>query len=124
MEDDAHSLQAAFEHIVMVDLEVDVATLITRNSIIIHNVVDLVVGDDESWWGSKPFIRLLHSSYFCCLFTRRPRRPKKQPIMPIEDRLFDRGLMRSAMASRKSRNIYISKCFMVVRNCIHIFVLC
>ena len=27
------------------------------------------------------------------------------------------------MASRTSRNIYISKCFMAVRNCINIFVL-
>ena len=27
------------------------------------------------------------------------------------------------MASRKSRNIYIPKCFMAVRNCMHIFVL-
>ena len=31
--------------------------------------------------------------------------------------------MRSAIASGKSRNIYISKCFMAVRNCINIFVL-
>ena len=28
------------------------------------------------------------------------------------------------MASRKSRNIYISKYFMAVRNCINIFILC
>ena len=28
------------------------------------------------------------------------------------------------MASRKSRSIYILKCFMAVRNCINIFVLC
>ena len=32
--------------------------------------------------------------------------------------------MRSAMASRKSRNNYISKYFMAVRNCINNFVLC
>ena len=32
--------------------------------------------------------------------------------------------MRSAMASRKSENIYISKYFMSVRNDINIFVLC
>ena len=49
---------------------------------------------------------------------------KKQPIMPFEDRLFDRELMRSAMASSKSKNIYISICFMAVRNCINVFVLC
>ena len=48
----------------------------------------------------------------------------KQLIMPIEDRLFDRGGMRSAMASRKSRDIYTPKYFMAVRNCINIFVLC
>ena len=28
------------------------------------------------------------------------------------------------MESRKSRNVYISKYFMAVRNCINIFVLC
>ena len=38
----------------------------------------------------------------------------QQPVMPIEDRLFDRGLMRSAMASEKSINVHISKYFMVV----------
>ena len=32
--------------------------------------------------------------------------------------------MRSAMASRKSRNNYISKYLMAVRNCINNFVLC
>ena len=31
--------------------------------------------------------------------------------------------MRSAMASRKSRNVYIPKYFMAVRNCINNFVL-
>ena len=31
----------------------------------------------------------------------------KQPIMRIEDRLFDRGWVRSAMATRKCGNIYV-----------------
>ena len=40
---------------------------------------------------------------------------KKQPIMRIEDRLFDRGWVRSAMATRKCGNIYFPKYFMAVR---------
>ena len=36
----------------------------------------------------------------------------KQPIMQIEDRLFDRGWVRSAMATRKCGNIYFPKYFM------------
>ena len=47
----------------------------------------------------------------------------KQPIMSFEDRLFHRGGVRSAMASRKSRNIHVPKYFMAVRNCINILVL-
>ena len=39
----------------------------------------------------------------------------KEPIMRIEDRLFDRGWVRSAMATRKCGNIYSPKYFMVVR---------
>ena len=38
----------------------------------------------------------------------------KQPIMRIEDRLFDRGWVRSAMATRKCGNIYFPKYFMAV----------
>ena len=38
-----------------------------------------------------------------------------QPIMRTEDRLFDRGWVRSAMATRKCGNIYFSKYFMAVR---------
>ena len=39
----------------------------------------------------------------------------KQPIMRIEDRLFDRGWVRSAMATRKCGNIYFPTYFMAVR---------
>ena len=39
----------------------------------------------------------------------------KQPIMRTEDRLFDRGWVRSAMATRKCGNIYFPKYFMAVR---------
>ena len=39
----------------------------------------------------------------------------KPPIMRIEDRLFDRGWVRSAMATRKCGNIYFPKYFMAVR---------
>ena len=39
----------------------------------------------------------------------------KQPIMRIADRLFDRGWVRSAMATRKCGSIYFPKYFMVVR---------
>ena len=35
--------------------------------------------------------------------------------MQIEDRLFDRGWVRSAMATRKCGNIYFTKHFMAVR---------
>ena len=38
----------------------------------------------------------------------------EQPIMRIEDRLFDRGWVRSAMATRKCGNIYFPKYFMAV----------
>ena len=38
-----------------------------------------------------------------------------QPIMRIEDRLFDRGWVRSAMATRKCGNVPFPKCFMAVR---------
>ena len=49
----------------------------------------------------------------------------KQPIMRIEDRLFDtgRGWARSAMATRKCGNIYFRKYFMAVRKLTNIFVL-
>ena len=47
----------------------------------------------------------------------------KQPIMRIEDRLFDRGWVRSAMATRKCGNIYFQKYFMAVRKFTNIFVL-
>ena len=40
---------------------------------------------------------------------------KEQPITRIEDRLFDRGWVRFAMATRKCRNIYFPKYFMAVR---------
>ena len=45
----------------------------------------------------------------------------KQPIMRIEDRLFDKGWVRSAMATRKCRNIYFPKYFMVVRPFLNFF---
>ena len=48
---------------------------------------------------------------------------KEQPIMRIEDRLFDRGWVRSAMATRKCGNIYFRKYFMAVRKFTNIFVL-
>ena len=47
----------------------------------------------------------------------------QQPIMRIEDRLFDRGWVRSAMATRKCGNIYFRKYFMAVRKFTNIFVL-
>ena len=47
--------------------------------------------------------------YVCMVITY------KQPIMRIEDRLFDRGWVRSAMATRKCGNIYFPKYFMAVR---------
>ena len=40
---------------------------------------------------------------------------RKQPIMRIEDRLFDRGWVRSAMATKKCGNICFPKYFMAVR---------
>ena len=46
-----------------------------------------------------------------------------QPIMRTEDRLFDRGWVRSAMATRKCGNIYFRKYFMAVRKFTNIFVL-
>ena len=46
-----------------------------------------------------------------------------QPIMRIEDRLFDRGWVRSAMATRKCGNINFRKYFMAVRKFTNIFVL-
>ena len=39
----------------------------------------------------------------------------KQAIMRTEDRLFDRGWVRSAMATRKCGNIYFPKYFIAVR---------
>ena len=39
----------------------------------------------------------------------------EQPITRIEDRLFDRGWVRSAMATRKYGNIYFPKYFMGAR---------
>ena len=39
----------------------------------------------------------------------------EQPIMRIEDRLFDRGWVRSAMATRKCGNVYFPKYCMAVR---------
>ena len=47
----------------------------------------------------------------------------EQPIMRIEDRLFDRGWVRSAMATRKCGNIYFRKYFRAVRKFTNIFVL-
>ena len=41
--------------------------------------------------------------------------PFKQPIMRIEDRLFNRGWVRSAIATRKCGNIYFPKYLMAVR---------
>ena len=43
--------------------------------------------------------------------------------MRIEDRLFDRGWVRSAMATRKCGNIYFRKYFVAVRKFTNIFVL-
>ena len=41
---------------------------------------------------------------------------REQPIMRTEDRLFDKGWVRSAiMATRKCGNIYFPKYFMAVR---------
>ena len=43
------------------------------------------------------------------------------PIMRIEDRLFDRGWVRSAMATRKCGNNYFRKYFMAVRKFTNIY---
>ena len=60
----------------------------------------------------------------CLGSQRKPQHPAKspwrscstkQPIMRTEDRLFDRGWVRSAMATRKCGNIYFPKYFMAVR---------
>ena len=48
---------------------------------------------------------------------------RKQPIMRIEDRLFDRGWVRSAMAARKCGNIYFRKYFMAARKFTNMVVL-
>ena len=48
----------------------------------------------------------------------------KQPIMRIEDRLFDRGWVRSAMATRNCGNIYFRKYFMAVRKLTNILYFC
>ena len=56
-----------------------------------------------------------------CYFAIRLR--YEQPIMRIEDRLFDRGWVRSAMATRKCGNFYFRKYFMAVRKFTNIFVL-
>ena len=58
------------------------------------------------------------------IFTHKTVLNSRSCQLRIEDDLFDRGRMRSAMASKKSKNIYILKYFMAVRNCINIFVLC
>ena len=42
-------------------------------------------------------------------------RSSKQPIIRIEDWLFDRGWVRFAMATKKCGNIYFPKYFMTVR---------
>ena len=47
----------------------------------------------------------------------------KQPIMRTEDRLFDRGWVRSAMATRKCGNIYFRKYFMAARKFANILLL-
>ena len=47
--------------------------------------------------------------------TVTPTPSYKQPIMRTEDRLFDRGWVRSAIATRKCGNIYFPKYFMAVR---------
>ena len=44
-----------------------------------------------------------------------PYHSMEQPIMRTEDRLFDRGWVRSALATRKCGNIYFPKYFMAVR---------
>ena len=58
-----------------------------------------------------------------CFGSRPPLIRMKQPIMRIEDRLFDRGWVRSAMATRKCGNIYFRKYFIAVRKFTNIFVL-
>ena len=65
-----------------------------------------------------------HLHYFCYLLFTYVLLFKEQPIiMRIEDRLFDRGWVRSAMATRKCGNIYFRKYFVAVRKFTNIFVL-
>ena len=47
----------------------------------------------------------------------------KQPVMRIEDRSYSRGWVRSAIATKKSGNIYFRKYFMAGRKFTNIFVL-
>ena len=54
-----------------------------------------------------------------CLYSTR----EKQTIMRIEDRVFDRGWERFAMATRKCGNIYFRKYFMALRKFTNISVL-
>ena len=69
------------------------------------------------------------SSVCCCLpvslrlFRCFCHTDNKQSIMRIEDRLFDRGWVRSAMATRKCGNIYFQKYFIAARKFTNIFVL-
>ena len=60
-------------------------------------------------------LRIAHSCRAVLVFIHRQCVNKKQPIMRTEDRLFDRGWARSAMATRKCGNKYFPKYFMAVR---------
>ena len=51
------------------------------------------------------FLKLNDHPTRCFHFGLRRVHPNEQPIMPIEDRFFYRGRVRSTMASRKSRNV-------------------
>ena len=81
--------------------------------------------EQDNYYDTTPTTTLLIPSspsgqVFCFCFWME-RLFLKQPIMRIEDRLFDRGWARSAMATRKCGNIYFRKYFMAVRKFTNIF---
>ena len=67
------------------------------------------------WMGSISDSRNSSSYPIPPILSTCPLHTNKQPIMRTEDRLFDRGWVRSAMATRKCGNIYFPKYFMAVR---------
>ena len=106
-----------------------------RPNTVVHLKIDAAVESRRSYMGVRSR-EVENLPFYCLSGLLRTRRPLKivqrstcnltrfkQPIMRIEDRLFDRGWVRSAMATRKCGNIYFRKYFMAVRKFTNIFVL-